>query len=328
MAELSLIEALRAGIDESMAADERVFVFGEDVGKRGGVFRVTEGLQAKYGPWRVIDSPLAEGVIVGACTGAAMSGMRPIAEIQFADFIWPAMNQIVSETARIAYRSNGDWNVPLVIRAPYGGGIHGALYHSQSVEAFFAHVPGLKVVVPATPYDVKGLIKSAIADPDPVMFFEHKKTYRLIKGEVPDGDYSVPIGKADIKREGDDLTVITYGLMLHYALEAAEQLAQTDGLNIEVLDLRTVRPLDTEMIFNSVRKTGKVLIVHEDNLTGGIGGELAALIAEHAFEYLDGPIMRLAGPDVPAMPFAATLEEAFMPSPERIAAKIRELAAY
>ncbi len=328
MAELSLIEALRAGIDEVMAADERVFVFGEDVGKRGGVFRVTEGLQDKYGSWRVIDSPLAEGVIVGACTGAAMYGLRPIAEIQFADFIWPAMNQIVSETARIAYRSNGDWNVPIVIRAPYGGGIHGALYHSQSVEAFFAHVPGLKVVVPATPYDVKGMIKSAIADPDPVMFFEHKKTYRLIKGEVPDGDYTVPLGKADVKRSGDDLTVITYGMMLHYAIEAAEELARVDGLETEVLDLRTVRPLDTEAIYNSVKKSGKVLIVHEDNLTGGIGGEVAALIAEHAFEYLDGPIMRLAGADVPAMPFAATLEEAFMPSPEHIAAKLRELAAY
>lgn len=328
MAELSLIEALRAGIDEAMAADERVFIFGEDVGKRGGVFRVTEGLQDKYGPWRVIDSPLAEGIIVGACIGAALYGMRPIAEIQFADFIWPAMNQIVSEAARICYRSNGDWNVPLVIRAPYGGGIHGALYHSQSVESIFAHVPGLKVVVPATPYDVKGMIRSAIDDPNPVLFFEHKKTYRLIKGQVPDGEYRVPIGKADVKRQGGDVTVITYGLMLHYALEAAEALAGTDGIETEVLDLRSVRPLDVEAILASARKTGKVLIVHEDNLTAGIGAEVAALIAEHAFEYLDAPIMRLCGPDVPAMPFAATLEEAFMPSPEKIAAKLRELAAY
>ena len=328
MAELSLIEALRAGIDESMAADERVFVFGEDVGKRGGVFRVTEGLQDKYGPWRIIDSPLAEGIIVGACIGAAVNGMRPIAEIQFADFIWPAMNQIVSEAARMYYRSNGEWNVPLVIRAPYGGGIHGALYHSQSVEAFFAHVPGLKVVVPATPYDVKGMIKSAIADPDPVMFFEHKKTYRLIKGEVPDGDYTVPIGVADVKRNGDDLTIITYGMMLHYALEAAELVAREDGVETEVIDLRTVRPLDTEAILASARKTGKVLIIHEDNLTGGIGGEIAALIAEHAFEYLDGPIMRLAGPDIPAMPFAPTLEDAFMPTTDTIIGKLRRLASY
>jgi 2-oxoisovalerate dehydrogenase E1 component beta subunit len=328
MAELSLIEALRAGIDEAMAADERVFVFGEDVGKRGGVFRVTEGLQDKYGPWRIIDSPLAEGVIVGACIGAAVTGMRPIAEIQFADFIWPAMNQIVSEAARICYRSNGDWNVPLVVRAPYGGGIHGALYHSQSVEAFFAHVPGLKVVVPSTPYDVKGMIKSAIADPDPVMFFEHKKTYRLIKGEVPDGDYTVPIGVADVKRSGDDVTIITYGMMLHYALEAAEIVAREDGVETEVVDLRTVRPLDTEAILASARKTGKVLIIHEDNLTGGIGAEVSALIAEHAFEYLDGPVMRLAGPDVPAMPFAPTLEDAFMPNTSTIVARLRQLAGY
>lgn len=328
MAELSLIEALRAGIDEAMAADERVFVFGEDVGKRGGVFRVTEGLQDKYGPWRIIDSPLAEGVIVGAAIGAAVNGMRPIAEIQFADFIWPAMNQIVSEAARMCYRSNGEWNVPMVVRAPYGGGIHGAIYHSQSVEAFFAHVPGLKVVVPSTPYDVKGMIKSAIADPDPVMFFEHKKTYRLIKGEVPDGDYTVPIGVADIKRNGDDLTIITYGMMLHLALEAAEIVAREDGVETEVVDLRTVRPLDTEAILASARKTGKVMILHEDNLTGGIGGEIAALIAEHAFEYLDAPIMRVAGPDVPAMPFAPTLEDAFMPNTDKIVAKLRELAGY
>ena len=326
MAEVSLIEALRAGIDEAMAADERVFVFGEDVGKRGGVFRVTEGLQDKYGPWRIIDSPLAEGVIVGASIGAAMYGLRPIAEIQFADFIWPAMNQIVSEAARMSYRSNGMWNVPLVIRAPYGGGIHGALYHSQSVEAIFAHVRGLKVAVPATPYDVKGMLKAALADPDPVLFFEHKKTYRLIKGEVPDDDYVVPLGKADVKRQGSDVTVIAYGLMMHYALEAAEQVASE--IDVEVVDLRTVRPLDVDTILQSARKTGKVLIVHEDNLTGGIGGEVAALIAEHAFAYLDGPIMRLAGPDIPAMPFSGTLEDEFMPSPAAIEAKIRELAEY
>ena len=328
MTELSLIEALRAGIDEVMAADERVFVFGEDVGKRGGVFRVTEGLQEKYGPWRIMDSPLAEGIIVGACVGAAVYGMRPIAEIQFADFIWPAMNQIVSEAARIGYRSNGEWNVPLVIRAPYGGGIHGAMYHSQSVEAFFAHIPGIKVVVPSTPYDVKGMIKSAVLDPDPVLFLEHKKTYRLIKGEVPDRDYSVPIGVADTKRSGDDVTVITYGLMLHYALEAAERLARDDGVETEVLDLRTVRPLDVDAILAAARKTGKVLIVHEDNLTGGIGAEVAALIAERAFEHLDGPVMRLCGPDVPAMPFAPTLEDAFMISTDSIVARLRELVAY
>jgi 2-oxoisovalerate dehydrogenase E1 component beta subunit len=328
MAEMSLLEALRSGLDESMAADERVFVFGEDVGRRGGVFRVTEGLIDKYGPYRVFDSPLAESIIVGAAIGAACYGLRPVAEIQFADFIWPATNQIISEAARMRYRSNNDWGVPMVIRVPYGGGIHGALYHSQSVEAFFAHVPGLKIVAPATPYDVKGLIKSAIGDPDPVIFLEHKKTYRLIKGEVPAEDYTVPIGLADIKRTGEDLTIVTYGLMLHYALEVAAQLAERDGITAEVVDLRTIRPIDEKTILESVRKTGKVLIVHEDNLTGGIGGEIAAIVAEHAFEHLDGPIMRMAGPDVPAMPFAASLEHAFMPSTERIMAKVRELAAY
>jgi 2-oxoisovalerate dehydrogenase E1 component beta subunit len=327
MSEITLLEAIRQGIDEMMAVDPRIFVFGEDVGKRGGVFRVTEGLYDKYGPWRIIDSPLAESVIAGACIGAAMNDTLPIAEIQFSDFIFPAFNQIVSEAARIRYRSNGDWNVPMVIRAPYGGGIHGALYHSQSVEAFFCHVPGLKVVAPSTPYDAKGLLKTSIEDPDPVLFLEHKKCYRLIKGEVPEDDYRIPIGKADIKRPGKDLTLISYGLMLHYSLEAAEELAG-EGIDVEVLDLRTLRPLDTEAILTSVRKTSKVLIVHEDNLTGGLGGEIAALIGQHAFESLDGPITRVGGPDVPAMPYSKPLEEAFLPSPARIAGAIRKLAAY
>jgi 2-oxoisovalerate dehydrogenase E1 component beta subunit len=327
MAEITLLESIRQGLDEMMAADERVFVFGEDVGRRGGVFRVTEGLLDKYGPLRIIDSPLAESVIVGACIGAAMNDTRPVAEIQFADFIHPAFDQIVSEAARIRYRSNGDWNVPLVIRAPYGGGIHGALYHSQSIEALFCHIPGLKVVAPSTPYDAKGLIKSSLEDPDPVLFLEHKKCYRLVKGQVPDEDYRVPIGKADIKRSGTDLTVISYGLMLHYSLEAAEMLAK-QGIDVEIVDLRTLRPLDTETILNSVRKTSKVLIVHEDNLTGGLGGEIAALISQHAFEYLDGPVMRVCGPDVPAMPYSKPLEEAFMPTPGRIADAMRQLAEY
>ncbi|MBC8163351.1 MAG: alpha-ketoacid dehydrogenase subunit beta [Roseiflexaceae bacterium] len=327
MPELTLLEAIRQGLDEAMAADARVFVFGEDVGRRGGVFRVTEGLLDKYGPLRVIDSPLAESVIVGACIGAAMNDARPIAEIQFADFIYPAFNQIISEAARIRYRSNDDWHVPLVIRAPYGGGIHGALYHSQSIEALFCHVPGLKVVAPATPYDAKALLKASLADPDPVLFLEHKKCYRLIKGQVPDGDYQVEIGKADIKRQGSDLTVLTYGLMLHYSLEAAEVLAGED-IDVEVVDLRTLRPLDTATILASVRKTSKLLIVHEDNLTGGLGGELAAIVAQEAFEQLDAPIMRVCGPDVPAMPYAKPLEEAFLPSPATIADAMRVLAAY
>jgi len=327
MPEITLLEAIRQGIDEMMAADARVFVFGEDVGKRGGVFRVTEGLYDKYGPLRIIDSPLAESVIAGACIGAAMNDTLPIAEMQFADFIFPAFNQIVSEAARIRYRSNNSWNVPMVIRAPYGGGIHGALYHSQSIEAFFCHVPGLKVVAPVTPYDAKGLLKTSIEDPDPVLFLEHKKCYRLIKGEVPEDDYRIPIGKADIKRAGSDMTVIAYGLMLHYSLEAAEELAR-EGVEVEVLDLRTLRPLDTEAILASVRKTSKVLIIHEDTLTGGLGGEIAALIAQHAFESLDGPITRIGGPEVPAMPYSKPLEEAFMPTPALIADTMRKLAAY
>jgi 2-oxoisovalerate dehydrogenase E1 component beta subunit len=327
MPEITLLESIRQGIDEMMAADARIFVFGEDVGKRGGVFRVTEGLYDKYGPMRIIDSPLAESVIAGACIGAAMNDTLPIAEIQFGDFIHPAFNQIVSEAARMRYRSNGDWNVPLVIRAPYGGGIHGALYHSQSIEALFCHIPGLKVVAPATPYDAKGLLKSSIEDPDPVLFLEHKKCYRLVKGDVPPEDYRIPIGKADIKREGADMTVITYGLMLHYSLEAAEELA-SEGVEVEVLDLRTLRPLDTDAILASVRKTSKVMIVHEDNLTGGLGGEIAAIISQHAFESLDGPIVRVCAPDVPAMPYSKPLEEAFMPSPAKIADAIRKLAAY
>lgn len=327
MPEINLLEAIRQGIDEMMARDDRVFVFGEDVGRRGGVFRVTEGLYEKYGPLRIIDAPLAESVIVGACVGAAMNDTRPIAEIQFADFIAPAFNQLVQEAARIHYRSNGDWRVPMVVRAAYGGGIHGALYHSQSVEATFAHVPGLKVVAPATPYDAKGMIKAAIEDDNPVLFLEHKKCYRLIKGFVPEGDYRVPIGPAEIKRPGEDLSVFAYGLMLHYALEAAQALA-TEGVSVEVVDLRTLNPLDRETIITSARRTGKCLVVHEDNLTGGFGGEVAALIAEHAFERLDAPVVRLGGPDVPAMPFAKPLEDAFMPSPEKIAAAMRKLAAY
>jgi 2-oxoisovalerate dehydrogenase E1 component beta subunit len=327
MPEITLLEAIRQGIDEMMAEDARIFVFGEDVGKRGGVFRVTEGLYDKYGPLRIIDSPLAESVIAGAAIGAAMNDTLPIAEIQFADFIAPAYNQIVQEAARIRYRSNGDWNVPMVIRAPYGGGIHGALYHSQSIEAIFCHIPGLKVVAPATPYDAKGLLKASVEDPDPVLFLEHKKCYRLIKGQVPDEDYRIPLGKADVKRAGGDMTVIAYGLMLHYCLEAAEELSR-EGVEVEVLDLRTLRPLDADAILASVRKTSKALIVHEDNLTGGLGGEIAAIISQHAFEYLDGPITRVCGPDVPAMPYSKPLEEAFMPSPARIADAMRRLAAY
>jgi len=323
----TMLEAIREGMAEEMRADERVIVMGEDVGVAGGVFGATQGLHAEFGDLRVIDTPLSESSIVGVAIGAGFNDMRPIAEMQFADFIFPAMNQIVSEAARIRYRSNGDFNCPIVIRAPYGGGVHGALYHSQSVEGIFHHVPGLKIVAPSTPYDAKGLLKAAIRDPDPVMFFEHKRTYRLIKGEVPEGDYALPIGQAEVKRAGADLTVISYGLALHTVLEAAEALAE-EGIDVEVVDLRTIKPLDKDTILSSVRKTNKALVVHEDNLTGGVGAEVAAIIAAEAFESLDGPVRRLCGPDVPAMGFASTIEHAFLPDAEGVRQAIADLAAY
>ncbi len=327
MATKTLIQAIHETMWDEMQRDERVIVMGEDVGAKGGVFRATDGFLEEFGEIRVIDTPLAELSIVGVAIGAAVNGMRPIAEIQFADFIHPAFDQIVSEAARFYYRSDGVWTVPMVIRTPYGGGIHGALYHSQSVEAFFAHIPGLKVVTPSTPYDAAGLLRAAIHDPDPVLYLEHKKTYRAIKGDVPDEAYEVPIGVAEVKREGRDLTVYAYGMMLHYVLEAAETVA-AEGIDVEVVDLRTLHPLDKETILNSARKTSKVLIVHEDNRTMGLGAELSALIADEAFEWLDGPIQRLAGPDVPAMPYAKPMEDYFLPNPEKITAAIRDLAAY
>lgn len=324
---ISYIDAVTLAIKEEMERDEKVFVLGEDVGARGGVFRATNGLYEQFGEDRVIDAPLAESAIVGVGVGAAMYGMRPIAEIQFADFIMPAVNQIVSEAARIRYRSNNDWNCPMVIRAPYGGGVHGALYHSQSVEAMFAGIPGLKIVMPSTPYDVKGLLKAAIRDNDPVLFFEHKRAYRLIKGEVPTEDYTLPIGKADVKRDGEDVTVITYGLAVHFALQAAERLAK-DGISAHILDLRTVYPLDKEAIIESVKKTGKVLLVTEDNKEGSIMSEVAAIIAEHCLFDLDAPIQRLAGPDVPAMPYAPTMEKFFMINPDKLEKAMRDLAEF
>ncbi|WP_409301564.1 alpha-ketoacid dehydrogenase subunit beta [Peribacillus sp. SCS-155] len=321
------IDAVSMAIREEMERDPRVFVLGEDVGKKGGVFKATQGLYDQFGEQRVIDTPLAESAIAGVGIGAAMYGMRPIAEMQFADFIMPAVNQIISEAARIRYRSNNDWHCPIVIRAPYGGGVHGALYHSQSVEAVFANQPGLKIVMPSTPYDVKGLLKAAIRDDDPVLFFEHKRAYRLIKGEVPTDDYVLPIGKADVKREGDDITVITYGLCVHFALQAAEKLA-SDGISVHILDLRTVYPLDKEAIIEAASKTGKVLLITEDNKEGSIIGEVAAIIAENCLFELDAPIMRLAGPDVPAMPYAPAMEKFFMVNPDKVEKAMRDLAEY
>lgn len=324
---ISYIEAVTQALREEMERDDDIFVFGEDVGRRGGVFRATNGLYDEFGENRVIDTPLTESAIAGVGIGAAMYGKRPVAEIQFADFILPAVNQIISEAAKIRYRSNNDWSCPMTIRAPYGGGVHGALYHSQSVEAIFANMPGLKIVMPSTPYDVKGLLKAAIRDEDPVLFFEHKRAYRLIKGEVPEEDYTLPIGKADVKREGDDITVITYGLCTHFALQAAEKL-ESEGISAHMLDLRTVYPLDKEAIAKAASKTGKVLLVTEDNKEGSILGEVAAIISEECLFDLDAPIQRLAGPDIPAMPFASPMEKFFMVNPDKVEKAMRDLAEY
>lgn len=327
MAVISYIEAITQALKEEMERDDNVFILGEDVGRRGGVFQATKGLYEQFGEKRVMDTPLAESAIVGVGIGAAMYGMRPVAEMQFSDFMLPATNQIISEAAKMRYRSNNDWSVPLTIRAPYGGGVHGGLYHSQSMEAIFANVPGLKIVMPSTPYDVKGLLKAAIRDNDPVIFYEHKRAYRLIKGEVPDEEYTLPIGKADIKREGDDVTVITYGLAVHFALKAAEKLA-ADGISVHILDLRTVYPLDKEAIIEAAKKTGKVLLITEDTKEGSVISEVAAVIAENCLFDLDAPVRRLAAPDAPAMPYAAPLEKQFLLNPEKVERALRDLVEF
>lgn len=327
MAIMTYIEAVTTALREEMQQDEKVFVLGEDVGKKGGVFKATDGLYKEFGKERVLDTPLAESAIAGVGIGAAMYGLRPVAEMQFADFIMPAVNQIISEAAKIRYRSNNDWQCPITIRAPYGGGVNGALYHSQSVEAVFANQPGLKIVIPSTPYDVKGLLKASIRDNDPVLFFENKRAYRLLKGEVPEDDYVLPIGKADVKREGTDITVITYGIGVHFALQAAEKLSE-EGIDTHILDLRTVYPLDQESIIEAASKTGKILLVTEDNKEGSIIGEVAAIIAENCLFDLDAPVKRLAGPDVPAMPYSPPLEKHFMINPDKVEHAIRELAEF
>jgi 2-oxoisovalerate dehydrogenase E1 component beta subunit len=307
-----------------MERDSSVFVLGEDVGVYGGAFKVTEGLLERFGEDRVVDTPISESAIVGAAIGAALMGMRPIAEMQFADFISCAFDQITNFAAKCRYRWGA--GVPMVIRGPSGGGIHGGPYHSQNPEMHYVHTPGLKVVAPSTVYDAKGLIKAAIRDEDPVVYFEHKFLYRRLKEELPEGDWTVPIGKADIKRAGSDISVITYGAMVHLALEAAATLAN-DGIELEVVDLRTLLPLDKERILESVKKTNKVILLHEDVRTGGIAGELAAIIAEEAFEYLDGPIMRITAPDTP-VPYSPPLEEFFLPKTSDIIRVARQLAAY
>ncbi|MCH8909752.1 MAG: alpha-ketoacid dehydrogenase subunit beta [Chloroflexi bacterium] len=325
MPEQTVIEAVRDTMRAEMRRDETVILLGEDIGNRGGVFLATDGFIEEFGADRVIDTPLAESLICGLALGAAVNGMRPLAEIQFADFVWPAINQIVGEAARVRYGTNGLKTAPLTIRVPYGGGVRGGLYHSQSVEVLFAHTPGLTVVAPATPYDAKGLLASAIRSDDPVIVLEHKRTYRLVKGEVPAGDYTVPIGRAEIKRPGSDMTIVTYGLMLHYALQAAEA-ASEQGFDVEVLDLRTLRPLDSDAIAESVSRTGKVLIVQEDTPAVSISSEVAAIVGERCFFDLDAPITRLTPPEIPPMPFSPLQEAAFMPSPEKILAAITKLA--
>ncbi len=318
------VEAIRQGIWEEMERDDSVFVIGEDVGAYGGAFKVTAGLLGRFGERRVIDAPLSEAAIVAAGTGAAIAGLRPVVEMQFADFISCAYDQIVNFAAKSRYRWGA--GVPMVIRGPSGGGIHGGPFHSQNPEMPFVHTPGLKVVAPATAYDAKGLIKAAIRDNDPVLFFEHKALYRKVKEDLPAGDYVVPLGKAAIRRAGQDISVITYGAMVHVALEAAATLAG-EGIDLEIVDLRTLAPLDEAAVLETVRKTGKVILLHEDTMTGGLAGELAARISEKAFDYLDGPIVRITAPDCP-VPYSPPLEEAFLPKPADVVAKARQLYRY
>ena len=325
MAEMTVIQAIRSTLEEEMAADDRVFILGEDV-EAGGVFRATEGLAPKF-PGRVIDSPLAESSIIGISIGAAHYGLRPVAEIQFADFIHAGFDQLCSEASRWCYRTRGDAWLPMVVRTPWGGGVHGGQHHSQSIEAYYTHLPGIKVVAPAFPADYRSLLKASIADPNPVLFLEHKRIYRMFKQEMDGAPAETVIGRARVCRRGGDLTIIAYGFMLHESLAAAATLAN-EGIDCTVVDLLTLQPLDVETILESAKATGKVLIVHEDTLTGGLGGEIAALIAEHAFEFLDAPVRRLAAPDIPAMPYHHAMEAFFMPDRDKIAKAARDLAAY
>ena len=318
------LEAIREGLIEEMERDPDVFLIGEDIGVYGGAFKVTAGILDRFGAGRVVDTPISESAIVGAAIGAGLMGLRPVAEIQFSDFITCGFDQIVNFAAKTRYRWGA--SVPIVIRAPSGGGIHGGPFHSQNPEMWFVHTPGLKVVAPATAYDAKGLIKSAIRDNDPVIFFEHKALYRRIKEELPDTDYTVPIGQARVYREGNDLTIVTYGAMVYVAAEAAEKLS-AEGISIEIVDLRTLLPLDEATVLQSVKKTSKVILLHEDTLTGGLAGELSARITEKAFEYLDGPVMRITAPDTP-VPYSPPLEEAFLPNVSKVVEKARWLYRY
>ncbi|MGE5647010.1 MAG: alpha-ketoacid dehydrogenase subunit beta [Acidobacteriota bacterium] len=321
---ITYLEAIRQGIWEEMERDPNVFLLGEDIGVYGGAFKVTAGMLEHFGENRVVDTPLAESAVAGAAIGASFAGMRPVAEMQFSDFISCAFDQIVNYAAKCRYRWNAP--VPIVVRAPSGGGVHGGPFHSQNPEAWFTRVPGLKVVTPATAYDAKGLIKASIRDNDPVIFLEHKALYRRIKEDVPEGDYTVPLGKARVFREGTDLSIITYGAMVYVANEAADALAK-EGASVEIVDLRTLVPLDEEAVLESVRKTSRAIVLHEDTLTGGFGGEIAARITERAFEFLDAPVVRIGSPDTP-VPFSPPLEEAFLPNAAKVLEKARWLLEY
>jgi len=322
--QITYLEAIRQGLSEEMERDSNVFLLGEDIGIYGGAFKVTQGLLERFGEQRVVDTPISESAIVGAAIGASLMGLRPVAEMQFSDFITCAYDQIVNFAAKCHYRWGA--SVPIVVRAPSGGGIHGGPFHSQNPEALFTHTPGLKIIAPSSARDAKGLIKAAIRDNNPVLFFEHKALYRRVKEEVPEGDYIVPIGKASIVREGTSLSIITYGAMVHTAAEAAEVLAG-EGISVEIVDLRTLQPLDNETIFSSVRKTSKVIVLHEASISGGLGGEIASRITENLFEYLDAPVLRIAAPDTP-VPYSPTLEDAFLPNKDAVLEKARWLARY
>ena len=325
MAERTYLQAISEGLRQEMRRDERVFIIGEDVGVYGGAFKVTQGFQEEFGQWRVIVAPLSETAIVAGCTGAAIMGLRPGAEMQFADFISCAWDHLVTVAAKQRYRAGTP--VPITVRLPSGGGFSGGPFHSQNPESSFAHIPGLKVVCPATPADAKGLIVSAIEDPNPVLYFEHKHLYRRIKDEVPEERYTVPFGEARVHREGDDITLVTWGAMVYTADEAAQKLEEEDGLSVEILDLRTLIPWDKKAVLESVEKTSKALVLHEDTRTGGFGAEIVATIAEEAFEHLDGPVSRVTAPDTP-VPFSPPLEKAFIPQVEDVVAGLKELAEY
>lgn len=324
MAELNILEAVRSTLEQEMERNDKIIILGEDVGPNGGVFRATQGLIDKFGDKRVLDTPLNESGIIGFAIGMALYGLKPVPEIQFSDFIYPAMDQILSEMAKFRYRSGGEFPCPMVIRTPYGGGVKGSHYHSQSPEAYFSHTPGIKIVIPSNPYDTKGLLTSALRSEDPILFMEPKKIYRAFKEEVPDGEYTVPIGKANISREGSDLTLVSYGSMLHIALDAAE-LASREGIDCEVIDLRTVYPLDIETLEKSVKKTGRFVSVTESPRTVGFGAELSALVAERWIEYMEAPILRVTGYDTP---FPFTLERHYMPTPERVLDYVRRAYNY